>query len=139
MKRFRSPGFWLGTVLVAHGLTAWSAAASAQMPADSSAHPAKPMAMSLPMKRWSATLNGMVAYQSTVAAGIHGSTLGVQSAATLGYAANEAATGGTLTVSDGLHEAHLELVGQFDASQFHLAADMDGSLLLMANSAGLTP
>jgi hypothetical protein len=78
---------WLPAALVIHGVAAWAAVSGAQAPADSSAPAKAPMAMAMPMKRWSATLNGMVAYQSTVAAGIHGSTLGVQTAASVGYAA----------------------------------------------------
>lgn len=45
-------------------------------------------------------------------------------AATLVYAANEAGTGGILTLSDGTHTAHISLVGQYSAAGFHMAADL---------------
>jgi hypothetical protein len=43
--------------------------------------------------------------------------------ATLGYAANAAGTGGTLTVSVGAHTANLSLLGQYAAAGFTTAAD----------------
>ncbi|MDD5249491.1 MAG: Ig-like domain-containing protein [Rhodocyclaceae bacterium] len=45
------------------------------------------------------------------------------SAVSVGYAANADATGGKLTVSDGSHTASIVLLGQYDASSFHAAAD----------------
>jgi len=43
--------------------------------------------------------------------------------ATLSFAANADASGGTLTVSDGSHTANILLHGQYDPAAFHLAAD----------------
>jgi len=48
----------------------------------------------------------------------------------LAYAANKDNTGGTLTVSDGLHAQRLALLGQYMASSFSMASDgHDGTLI----------
>lgn len=49
---------------------------------------------------------------------------------TLGYAANAGNTGGTLTVSDGVHTATLALLGQYSAADFALAGDGYGGTLV---------
>jgi hypothetical protein len=49
---------------------------------------------------------------------------------TLGYSANSDNTGGTLTVSDGLHATSLALLGQFMASSFVMASDGHGGTLI---------
>jgi autotransporter passenger strand-loop-strand repeat protein len=56
---------------------------------------------------------------------------------TLAYVANEANTGGTLTVSDGSHVASLALLGQYTAADFALASDgLGGSLISDPGIAG---
>jgi len=50
--------------------------------------------------------------------------------ATLGYAANAAGTGGTLTVSVGAHTANLSLLGQYAAAGFTTAADQGGGTIV---------
>jgi hypothetical protein len=42
---------------------------------------------------------------------------------TLGYAANADNSGGTLTVSDGIHSANLALLGQYTAASFVAGSD----------------
>jgi hypothetical protein len=49
---------------------------------------------------------------------------------TLGYAANAAGTGGTLTLSDGTHTASLALLGQYAAAGFAIGADANGGMLV---------
>jgi hypothetical protein len=49
---------------------------------------------------------------------------------TLGYSANSDNTGGTLTVSDGLHATSLALLGQFIASSFVMSSDSHGGTLI---------
>ena len=49
---------------------------------------------------------------------------------TLGYTANAAATGGTLTLSDGTNIANLALLGQYAAAGFQEAADAGGGTLI---------
>src|SRR5262249_39179708 len=49
---------------------------------------------------------------------------------TLAYAANNDNTGGTLTVSDGLHAQSLALLGQYMASSFSMASDGHGGTLI---------
>ena len=48
----------------------------------------------------------------------------------ISYQANALGDGGTLTVSDGIHNALIELAGQYDAAQFHISEDSDHSLLI---------
>ncbi|MBR0962727.1 hypothetical protein JQ554_01445 [Bradyrhizobium diazoefficiens] len=48
----------------------------------------------------------------------------------LAYAANAGNTGGTLTVSDGVHTASLQLLGQYSAADFALAADGNGGSVI---------
>jgi hypothetical protein len=48
----------------------------------------------------------------------------------LAYAANNDNTGGTLTVSDGLHAQSLPLLGQYMASSFSMASDGHGGTLI---------
>jgi hypothetical protein len=50
--------------------------------------------------------------------------------ATLGYAANAAGNGGTLTVSDGTITANLALIGQYAAAEFATAADAGGGTVV---------
>ena len=49
---------------------------------------------------------------------------------TLAYWMNSANTGGTLTVSDGLHAQSLALLGQYTASSFVMASDGHGGTLI---------
>jgi hypothetical protein len=49
---------------------------------------------------------------------------------TLAYTANAAGTGGTLTVSDGMHTANLALLGNYMASSFVAARDGHGGTLI---------
>jgi hypothetical protein len=49
---------------------------------------------------------------------------------TLGYAANNSNTGGTLTVSDGTHTASIALLGQYMAASFATASDGHGGTLI---------
>ena len=49
---------------------------------------------------------------------------------TLGYAANNNNTGGTLTVSDGTHTANIALFGQYTAASFVMSADGFGGTLI---------
>jgi hypothetical protein len=51
-------------------------------------------------------------------------------AASLNYTANAAGTGGTLTVNDGAHTANIALVGQYAASDFHIASDSGNHALV---------
>jgi large repetitive protein len=52
------------------------------------------------------------------------------SSATLNYTANQAGTGGTLSVTDGAHTANITLLGQFDAASFQESADnKDGTFI----------
>jgi probable HAF family extracellular repeat protein len=48
----------------------------------------------------------------------------------LQYKANSAATGGTLTVSDGTHVAHLALSGQYTAASFQDTADSGAGTII---------
>jgi hypothetical protein len=49
---------------------------------------------------------------------------------TLGYAANNGNTGGTLTVSDGTHVGNIALLGQYVASSFATASDGHGGTMI---------
>jgi autotransporter-associated beta strand protein len=49
---------------------------------------------------------------------------------TLAYAPNQSDTGGTLTVSDGTHNAAIALLGQYMAGDFHTASDFHGGTLV---------
>src|SRR6266568_1370687 len=49
---------------------------------------------------------------------------------TLGYSANNANTGGTLTVSDGSLTASIALLGQYMSSQFAISGDSFGGTLI---------
>ena len=51
-------------------------------------------------------------------------------ATSLGYTANEGNTGGTLTITDGIHSASLQLLGQYSAADFALAADGHGGSII---------
>jgi autotransporter passenger strand-loop-strand repeat protein len=48
----------------------------------------------------------------------------------LAYAANAENTGGTLTITDGVHAASLHLLGQYSAADFALAADGHGGSVI---------
>ena len=49
---------------------------------------------------------------------------------TIAFAASQDGSGGTLTVSDGLHTAHIDLKGQYELQGFHLATDNSGGMLI---------
>ena len=51
------------------------------------------------------------------------------------YHSNAEGTGGTLHVTDGTHSSNLTMIGNYDANQFHVSADVDGSLLLTYGAA----
>ena len=51
-------------------------------------------------------------------------------ATSLAYTANEGNTGGTLTITDGNHSASLQLLGQYSAADFALAADGHGGSVI---------
>jgi hypothetical protein len=46
------------------------------------------------------------------------------------YAANAEGTGGTLTVTDGVDTARIDLVGQYEAIGFKSAADAMGGIVI---------
>jgi len=48
----------------------------------------------------------------------------------LAYSANSDNTGGTLTVSDGLHAQSLALFGQYSAASFVMAGDGHGGTVI---------
>src|SRR6202012_633381 len=52
--------------------------------------------------------------------------IGFSPNATLGYTANAANTGGSLSLSDGTHSVHIALLGQYTASSFAAASDGHG-------------
>ena len=56
--------------------------------------------------------------------------IGLTDSTTLGYAANSAGTGGTLTVSDGVNSANLALIGNYTAGSFAMASDNQGGTLI---------
>jgi hypothetical protein len=49
---------------------------------------------------------------------------------TLVFTANQAGSGGTLTVSDGMHTANISLNGQYSANGFHISADSSAGTLV---------
>jgi autotransporter passenger strand-loop-strand repeat protein len=55
---------------------------------------------------------------------------------TLGYSGNTMS--GTLTVSDGIHTAHLSLLGQYSAASFQLTSEGNGGTGTIVNDAPLT-
>jgi len=57
--------------------------------------------------------------------------IGFGSNTTLGYTANSGNTGGTLTVSDGTHQANVALLGQYVAANFAMSADGFGGTLVV--------
>ncbi|MGP0088993.1 MAG: hypothetical protein ACLPKB_03390 [Xanthobacteraceae bacterium] len=62
--------------------------------------------------------------------GIDLSDIGFGAQTTLGYAQNQNNTGGTLTVSDGVHAANLALLGNYIAASFVTASDGHGGTLV---------
>jgi hypothetical protein len=52
------------------------------------------------------------------------------SGASAAYTANDAGTGGTLSVTDGVHTANIGLLGQYTSSDFELASDEAGGTLI---------
>jgi len=52
------------------------------------------------------------------------------SGATLKYTANADNTGGTLSVTDGVHTANIALLGQYDAAGFQTEADKNTGTLI---------
>jgi trimeric autotransporter adhesin len=63
-------------------------------------------------------------------AGIDLTTIAFSASTTIGYAPNSGNTGGTITVSDGTHQALITVVGQFAAADFHTASDFSGGTLV---------
>ena len=49
---------------------------------------------------------------------------------TASYAANQAGTGGTLSVTDGVHTANITLLGQYDSAGFQTEADKNTGTLI---------
>src|SRR5207302_8414813 len=49
---------------------------------------------------------------------------------TASYVANQAGTGGTLSVTDGIHTANITLLGQYDAAGFQTEADKTTGTLI---------
>jgi hypothetical protein len=49
---------------------------------------------------------------------------------TASYAANQAGTGGTLSVTDGVHTANIAFLGQYDAAGFQTEADKNTGTLI---------
>ena len=54
---------------------------------------------------------------------------------TLGYAPNGGQTGGTLSLSDGIHSANIALLGNYMASSFATASDNHGGTMVLAQAA----
>ncbi|WP_439375552.1 beta strand repeat-containing protein [Bradyrhizobium sp. DASA03120] len=52
------------------------------------------------------------------------------SGASASYTANDAGTGGTLSVTDGVHTANIGLLGQYTSDEFELASDGAGGTLI---------
>ncbi|MCP3401461.1 hypothetical protein [Bradyrhizobium sp. CCGB20] len=80
-------------------------------------------------------LNQSSAFSGTVAGWQDGVELDLGDIAfgettSLAYAANAGNTGGTLTITDGTHTASLQLLGQYNAADFALAADGHGGSLI---------
>jgi hypothetical protein len=63
------------------------------------------------------------------------SDIGSGSHTTLGYQENTAGTGGTLTISDGVHTASLALLGQYAAAGFKTTADGEGGAIVTYSEA----
>jgi hypothetical protein len=53
---------------------------------------------------------------------------------TLGYSPNISGTGGTLSVSDGVHAATIALFGQYAAAGFQLGSDQNHGALVTYSS-----
>jgi putative salt-induced outer membrane protein YdiY len=73
----------LVALVLAHGIAVGVVPAGAQTDSTGTSS----MAMPVSARRWSGTLNGTMAYQSVVAEGVSGPTLGVQAAGGVTYAA----------------------------------------------------
>ena len=56
--------------------------------------------------------------------------IGFSADSTLGYSANSTDTGGTLTVSNGIHTANIALLGQYTAASFAAASDGHGGTMI---------
>jgi hypothetical protein len=81
------------------------------------------------------TLDASTEFAGTVAGLAPGNYLDLPDIAfgavsTLGYAANSGNTGGVLTVSDGVHNANIALLGQYAAASFVTASDGHGGTLI---------
>jgi probable HAF family extracellular repeat protein len=63
-------------------------------------------------------------------AGIDLASIAFDDNTTLAYTANQNNTGGTLAVSDGVHDAAIILLGQYAAADFHAASDFHGGTLV---------
>ena len=55
---------------------------------------------------------------------------------TLGYSANSKQTGGTLSVTDGVHSANIALLGNYMASSFVMEGDSHGGTMVVASQTG---
>src|SRR5262249_10189357 len=58
---------------------------------------------------------------------------------TLSFSANDAGTGGTLSVTDGVHTAQISLQGQYVATHFQIASDGGGGTVVTYNDPSLPP
>ena len=58
---------------------------------------------------------------------------------TLGYSPNSSNTGGTLSLSDGVHSAKIALLGNYMASSFVTASDNHGGTMVVAEASSSSP
>jgi hypothetical protein len=65
--------------------------------------------------------------------------IGFGSNTTLGFSANSAGTGGTLTASDGTHSSSFGLLGQYAAAGFQSSGDQGGGVLITYNASAPNP
>ena len=59
--------------------------------------------------------------------------IGFGSTTTLGYAADSSCAGGVLSLSDGVHSAAIELLGQYSAASFSMASDGQAGTMITAS------
>jgi hypothetical protein len=62
--------------------------------------------------------------------GIDLTTVAFGAGTTLGYTPNSDNSAGTVSVSDGTHDATISLIGQYAMADFHMASDMHGGTLV---------
>ena len=55
---------------------------------------------------------------------------------TLGYSPNSNGTGGTLSLTDGIHSAKIALLGNYIASNFAMASDSHGGTVVVVEATG---